>query len=675
MKYPKAERTDVIDDYHGVAVADPYRYMEDENDPRTKKFIEENNALFEDFIDKQVLNHYKKEYRRFNDYAKYEFITRHDDIYYYLKNDGLMNQPIIYRKKGLDGTPEVLLDINTLSEDGTTSSINRAISKNHQYLVTTLSVHGSDWQTIYIKDLETGQEVEKLEWVRFTGMEWKNDSSGFYYQRFPDQTTIAPADKNKHAKAYFHKIGTAQSEDQLVFEPQDKDYSAYTQLSDDNKYLFIYSSNSTMPENELYVRKEENSDFQPLIPTQDGNAYYIIEVLNNTAYMLTSKDAPNKRIVKINLDSFTQDKAMEDVIPESEYPISSVSMTKNYIIVSYIVDAKHKLSIYNNMGEKLRDVPLPIEIGSVAGLFAKMDSNEIVFTFSSYTVPSTLYSYNIDTDTLKQFHELPLQINSDTFSIQQVFYESKDSTKIPMYIIHKKGIQLEGNTKTILYGYGGFDIALTPGFNTKIMVWLEQGYIYAIANIRGGGEYGEKWHQAALLENKQNVFDDFIAAAEYLIENKYTSTSKLAINGRSNGGLLISAVLTQRPDLFGATVPQVGVLDMYRFSLYTIGRYWIPEYGDAINNAEHFKFLSKYSPLHNIQEISYPPTLITAAEGDNRVAPAHSLKFAAELQNKQQGDNPILLRIEKKAGHGFGKSVTQIIEDEAVVYAFLEQVL
>lgn len=668
LEYPAMERVDQKDDFHGTVVEDPYRYMEDPEDHRTLEFIEKNNSLVNRVIETERIDFFKQRFTK--DYENYEVIMfpmKRAGKYYYQLRSGVQPQPIIYSQ---NDEKKAILDINSLSEDGTTASTGMSVSPDGKILTVNLSIHGSDWQDILIMDMDSGKQLERLRWVRFTSIAWKEDSSGFYYQKFPDQTNVSEEDRAKHAKLFLHIIGTPQETDTLIFTPEDKTFMA-TPVMHSDENMFIYSSNSTMPENALFYMAKGGSII-PIVPHQNGYTYNVIGTVGRKAYLLTSQDSPNLRITVLDLDNPDISK-METVVPEGDDAIAFATLTSNRIAIVYLKDAHHQLKFLDLEGNLVKNVDFPT-MGSVLSVWGRPDDDDFIYMFESYFHPRVAYVYNHGSGETEILGNYPY-FGSDQFTMKQVFYTSKDGTKIPMYITYKKGIKLDGNNPTYLYGYGGFKISLTPNYQPHFLTWLRNGGIYAVANLRGGGEYGKTWHDQALLEKKQNVFDDFIAAAEYLISEGYTNPKKLAINGRSNGGLLVGAVMTQRPDLYGAVVPQVGVLDMLRYHRFTIGRFWLKEYGDP-QDPDHFRFLIKYSPLHNIRKgVEYPPTLVTAAEGDNRVVPAHTLKFVATLQHTYEGDNPILMRIERKAGHGFGKPLTKVIEDLAYKFAFISQML
>lgn len=682
FEYPKIRRVDVKDDYHGIIVEDPYRYMEDPSDPDAVKFVEENNIIAMNYIDKEKLAHFSKKMDINTNYTKYSIPFERNGKYFFWKQKPDQKQVIYYMRDGLNGQDTEILDVNTLSEDGTTSVISFFVSPDTKYFVATVSVFGSDWLYFLIKEIATGKVIERLDWMTITDITWEPDSSGFYYPRFPDQTTVSDEDRRKFAKLYFHKLGTPQSGDELVYDPEDKMQNPdAVSTIEDQKYLFLTVSLSTLPENRLLYRKKTEKSFTALVDEYDGCNYYPIGLLGNTMYLRTSWNAPNQRIMEVDMNNPAKDQWRE-IIGNSEHLLEYATIGNSQLITVYQEHVKHKIRIFNLDGNMLHEVDLP-GTGAIdsnnqfeAALWCKDDGEEIFFGFTNFLYPITVFRYDFKTNEVSEFFESQLKINADNYEVKQVFYPSKDGTKIPMYIVHKKGLELNGKNPTFLYGYGGFDSSKMPEFLPVHFTWIDEGYVFAQTNLRGGGEYGKKWHEQALLGNKQNVFDDFIAAAEWLIANNYTSTPYLAINGRSNGGLLVGACITQRPDLFGAAIPTVGVLDMLRYPIQPdAGHYWTGEYGDAINNKEHFEFLIKFSPYHNVKETSYPPTLITAAEHDDRVAPMHSKKFGAALQHANKGDNPILVRIETKAGHGFGKPRQKLIEDYAINLAFIATVM
>ncbi len=665
MEYPKARKEKIIDDFHGVKIEDPYRWMEGTSDPELMPWIEAQNKLVDEYIDKSDLEKYKKRLSELFNYPRYSVPIVRGDKYFYTKNDGLQPQGILYMKVGINGEPKVVFDPNTLSEDGTVAVMGTFYSHDAKYLAMAISTHGSDWQEIRILDIDKKEFLdETIQNVRNgSGLQWLKDSSGFYYSAF-----VGKDEGSGGQKLWFHKLHTNQDNDKLVFEhPTDDKLWVFSKISHDEKYIFLIMSKSTMPRNLLYFGKVGDNSFTPIID-ELKDLYSVLDVDGSRAIIHTNKDADNGKIVSYNLETGE----WNELIPENKWPIESAVLANHHIAVVYNKNASHIFQLYDMNGNKIKDIDLPT-FGTIFNPSGKIDKDHLFFIFTSFTYPTMVFNYNFETGELEEFHKPALDLDSSIYEVKQVFYNSKDGTKIPMFILHKKDLKYNGNTQTLLYGYGGFGISLTPMFNQRAFAWMEDGGIYAIANLRGGGEYGEKWHHAGMLEKKQNVFDDFIAAAEYLISNNYTTNKKLAILGGSNGGLLTAACMLQRPDLFGAVITAVGVLDMLRYHLFTIGRFWVPEYGDP-NNPEHFKFLIKYSPLHNVKEVEYPPTLIHTADTDDRVDPAHSKKYAATLQEKGKG-GPLLLRVVVKAGHGAGKPITKMIEDIAYEFAFLKKAL
>ena len=679
--YPSAKRVNQTDNYHGTNVSDPYRYMEDPNNSETKEFVVENNKLYDKFIDSNQLEKFRTIFKNYVSFPVYTIPVKVSDNYYYTKNDGMEPQGKYYCKNiSTDKTTE-LFDFNSLNEDGTTSPLITKLSPDGKLLAVVSSKHGSDWHNLLIINLENGSIAESIPWVNFTQVHWLDDSSGFYYTRFPDQSNLPLEKQRKGQKLYFHTLGSKVTTDKLIFKPSEEVFGANFDSSSDGTWLFITSTKSTMPENKLlYMKVASQEGPATIIPDLDGNSYKIIDVVNNYAYCLTSWNAPNKRIMKFSLDNPHRDQWVE-VIAESQYNLEGASIANNQLVLIYIEDVKHELYLYSLGGQEQVHIDLPT-VGSVLkdynrsfAIECHKNESKLFFTFNSFFIPPTIYQYDFETNKVFEFFGETLPIDKDKYKIKQVFYSSKDGTKIPMFILHTKDMKINGNNKTVLFGYGGYNIALSPFYSPRFLSWLDNGGVYAIANLRGGGEYGKKWHFQGILDKKQNVFDDFIAAAEWLIKQNYTNSKKLAINGRSNGGLLVGACMIQKPDLFGVAVPEVGVLDMLRFKHFQAGRYWTAEYGDAEKNADHFDFLMKYSPLHNVDKNThYPPTLIVTAEADDRVVPMHTKKFTAALQQAQKAKNPILMRIETKAGHGFGKSIHQQIDDNAYVFAFIDQI-
>ncbi|GER87962.1 prolyl endopeptidase [Dictyobacter vulcani] len=566
----------------------------------------------------------------------------------------------------------MVLDPNTLSPDGTISLTNQAFSHDGTFLAYGTSQSGSDWQEIHIRQVDTGKEYpEVLHWCKFSGIAWHHDNTGFFYNRLPEPGTVAEEDQSKFSRVYWHLLNTPQSEDELIFErPEAKELSFTPHISEDGQYLFLIVWNGTDPRNRLYYREVESTDpFIRLLDEADAS-YDLIGNDGPVFYLQTNLNAPKCRIIAIDSRQ-PQRENWHELIAEQDDVIAFAQIVHQQFVITYMHDAHHQIKLYDKEGSLLQELALPT-LGSVIDLSGKPDGDELFITFTSYLYPSTVFRYDFVSNTLQPLRPSQAKFDPSDYETTQVFYPSKDGTRVPMFLTHKKGLVLDGNNPVLIYGYGGFDISLTPSFGITPLLWVEHGGIYAVANLRGGNEYGEEWHEAGMLEKKQNVFDDFMAAAEWLIEQKYTQSSLVSIMGGSNGGLLVAACLVQRPDLYGAVICRVPVIDMLRYHRFTVGRYWVGEYGDAEHNAEHFAFMYAYSPLHNVRpDIQYPPTLIMTADTDDRVVPAHARKFAATLQTAQAGDAPVLLRVEMKAGHGMGKPTAKVIEEESDILAFL----
>jgi prolyl oligopeptidase len=578
-------------------------------------------------------------------------------------------------QKSLDAEPLVVIDPNTLSEDGTVALRGRALSKDGSLLAYGLSTSGSDWQEYHIRNIDTGQDYDDhLKWTKFTSVAWKHDNSGFYYNRFPDPSTLPDEDQTKYNQVYWHSLGTPQSEDKHIYGSEEEKYLGfYPYITDDGAYLGLVIWLGTDDRNGIYFRKtNSDGEFLKLAEVEEAE-YTPIDNIGSEFYFKTNLDAPHARIIKIDLDKPAR-KNWQEIIPESDDVIDFVSMINNQLIVAYMHHAHHIVKIFNLDGSFVKELDLPV--GSLGGLSGEREDTEMFYSFSSFVYPSTAFRYDFKKDKTTIFRQPKVAFDPTKYEVKQVFYSSKDGTKVPMFLTFKKGLELNGKNPVMLYAYGGFNINMTPYFSISRLIWLEAGGIYAVPNLRGGGEYGEEWHRGGMLEKKQNVFDDFIAAAEWLIDHNYTSTKKLVISGGSNGGLLTAACLLQRPDLFGAVISYVPVTDMLRYHKFTAGRYWVPEYGNAEENPDHFKFMFAYSPLHNVKKgIVCPPTLVTSADTDDRVVPMHAKKFVATLQANDAGNNPVLIRIETKAGHGGGKPTKKRIEEACDVYAFLFKAL
>ena len=677
FSYPSAHRDDLVEDYHGTPVADPYRWLEDPDSPETTAFSEAQNELFQSFI----ADHPSKEklFQRLKElwiYPQFERIFKRGNRYIFSKNDGTQDQPALYIQEGLEGEPKTLLDPNTLSKDGTVALNSLSPSKDGRYLAYGLSTSGSDWQEIFVRDTETHQDLDDLlKWTKFTEMAWKPDNSGFFYNTLPETGSVPEEDQNNYGKVYWHKIGTPQSKDDLIYEdPENKELAFYPLIDTDGHYLLMFVFKGTDPRNGIYYKKLTGDNDVVQLLKGDEARYEPIGNLGPTFYFFTDLDAPRGKIIAIDFENSGREN-WKTIVPEGEDTIDFALMVNNQLVVVYKHHAHHQVEVYDLDGSHDRQIELPT-LGSLLPLSGSRDDNELFLVFSTFTIPPSVYHYDFSSQKLTPFQEVELDFKAEDYETNQVFYSSKDGTKIPMFLIHKKGQNQNGDNPTLLYGYGGFNISKTPFFAVEHLVLLEQGWIFALANLRGGDEYGEEWHQAGMLENKQNVFDDFIAAGEWLIENKYTSTPKLAIHGRSNGGLLTAACMIHRPDLFGAVLSTVPVIDMLRYHKFTVGSYWTPEYGNAEENPEHFEFMMKYSPLHNVKAgETYPPLLIISADTDDRVVPAHAKKFAATLQHEAPSKNPLMLRIETKAGHGLGKPVSKLIEEYSEIYTFLLKVI
>lgn len=678
LNYPTTRQADQLDDYHGTKVADPYRWLEDPDSDETKAWVEAQNKVtfgyLEDIPQRESL---KQRITKLWNYEKYGIPYKEGNRYFYFKNDGLQNQSVLYTLTSLDGEPRLLIDPNTLSEDGTIALSGIAISDDGNRMAYGLSTSGSDWQEWKVRDVETGDDLsDHLKWVKFSGASWTTDNQGFFYSRYDEPNDATKLeDANYYHKLYYHKLGTAQSDDLLIYHrPDQKEWMFNGSVTEDGHYLIIYVSQGTDPKNLVFYKDLQNPDspIVELISEFEAN-FSLIDNDGSIFWIQTDLDAPRGRVIAIDIHNPGREN-WQELIPQAEETLEDVGVLNNQFVADYLKDARSSIKIFDLNGAFVREVELP-GIGSAGGFGGKRYDTETFYVFTSFTTPATIYRYDMVTGERSLFRQPTVDFDPTQYETRQVFYRSKDGTQVPMFITHKKGLTLDGNNPTYLYGYGGFNVSLTPSFSISNLVWMEMGGVYAIPNLRGGGEYGEDWHQAGIKLNKQNVFDDFIAAAEWLIENKYTRPQKLAIGGGSNGGLLVGACMTQRPDLFRAALPSVGVLDMLRFHKFTIGWAWCSDFGSP-ENPEEFKALYAYSPLHNLKPgTAYPATLITTADHDDRVVPAHSFKFAAALQAAHSGDNPVLIRIETKAGHGAGKPTAKIIEEIADKWAFLQRVM
>ena len=672
VTYPDTKKGDVVDNYFGVEVADPYRWLENDTSQETAEWVKAENEVTYGYLEKiEFREDIKERFTELWNYPKYGVPFKEGGKYFFSKNDGLQNQSVLYIQEELDAEPKVLLDPNELSEDGTIAVATSAVSKDGKFLAYATAEGGSDWNKIYIMEIDSRKKLDdEIHWVKFSGISWKGD--GFYYSRFnePDQG-LELSSKNEFHKVYYHKVGTPQSEDILIHEnldnPQRNYYAATT---DDENFLILYESEST-DGNALYY-KDLTTPGNEFIKLADGFEYQygVVDNIGNAFLVITNDGAPRKKLVMVNLKK-TDKKSWKTLIPEKEEVLESATLIGNHIVIEYMKDATSKAFIYDFRGKYVDELALP-GIGSLIGFSGKKDENLAFYLFTSFNFPSTIYKYDISSNSSEIYKESDINFNPDDYVTNQVFYESKDGTPIPMFIVHHKDMKLNGKNPTYLYGYGGFNISLTPYFSVSRLIFLENGGVYALANLRGGGEYGEEWHKGGIKIQKQNVFDDFIAAAEYLIDQGYTNPDKLAIAGASNGGLLVGACMTQRPELFKVAMPAVGVMDMLRYHKFTIGWTWAGDYGTSDDDSTMFSYLHGYSPIHNLTDgVEYPATLITTADHDDRVVPAHSFKFAATIQEKHVGENPVLIRIETKAGHGAGKPTSKIIEEVADEWGFI----
>jgi len=673
VTYHQTKKVDTVDTYFGTEVHDPYRWLEDDMSEETGAWVKAQNEVTYGYLDTiPFREELKQRLTSLWNYEKVGAPFKEGDYSYFYKNNGLQNQYVIYRyKTGEDpSTAKVFLDPNTFSEDGTISLGGLNFSENGKLAAYAISEGGSDWRKVLVMNAETKEIIEDtIKDVKFSGISWlAND--GFYYSSYDKPKGSELSAKTDQHKVYYHKLGTSQQNDDLIFggTESEKHRYCYGGPTEDNKYLVLSASVSTSG-NKLFIKdlEDPNSDFTTILDHTDTDSY-IIENVGSKLYIVTNMNAPNKKIVTVD----ASDPAPEnwvDFIPETEHVLSP-STGGGYFFAEYMVDAVSKVKQYDYDGKLVRDVELP-GIGSAGGFGSKKEEKELYYSFTNYTTPGSIYKYNVETGQSELFRKPKIDFNPENYESTQVFYTSKDGTKVPMIITHKKGLELNGKNPTILYGYGGFNISLTPSFSIANAVWMEQGGVYAVPNLRGGGEYGKEWHDAGTQLKKQNVFDDFIAAAEYLIEAKYTSSDYLAIRGGSNGGLLVGATMTQRPDLMKVALPAVGVLDMLRYHTFTAGAGWAYDYGTSEQSKEMFEYIKGYSPVHNVKEgTSYPATLVTTGDHDDRVVPAHSFKFAAELQEKQKGPNPVLIRIETDAGHGAGTPVSKTIEQYADIFGF-----
>jgi len=673
MKYPDTKKDSTTDNYFGTQIADPYRWLENDTSTETKTWVDAQNKVTQNYLEQIPYRaDIKKRLTEIWNYPKESAPFKVGEYYFSTKNDGLQNQSIWFIKKGLDGAEEVFLDPNKLTADGTAAVSLLGFSHDKKYLAYSVAQAGSDWSNIYVMEVATKtKQGDELKWTKFSGAAWRGD--GFYYSKFDEPvkgTDLSAA--NKYQKVYYHKLGDQQKNDQLIFEDKTNPNLYFgASVTEDERFLVIYANAGTSG-NALYYQdlKLSGSKIGQLVKGFENN-HSVVDNVGDKLLVSTDLGAENKQIVLVDPKN-NDPKNWQKIIPESKLAMENIATGGGFLWATYLKDASTNIVQFDLTGKKVSEVKLPA-IGTVDGFGGYKEDQEFFYTFSNFTTPSSIYRYDLKKGESTLYKKSAIQLNTENYETKQVFYPSKDGTKVPMFIVHKKGIKLDGSNPVYLYGYGGFQISLTPGFSLSRMLFLEHGGIYVQPSLRGGSEYGEAWHKGGMLEKKQNVFDDFIAAAEYLIKEKYTNPGKIAISGGSNGGLLVGACMTQRPELFKVALPAVGVLDMLRYHKFTVGWGWAVEYGSSDKKAD-FDYLIKYSPLHNLKSgVNYPATLITTADHDDRVVPAHSFKFAATLQEKYKGDNPMLIRIETKAGHGAGKPTTKLIEESADVWSFVFQ--
>lgn len=670
FNYPETAKVDTVDTYFGTEVADPYRWLEDDNSEETKAWVKEQNALTFGFLEKIPFREKIKErLTKMWDYEKISAPFKRSERWFVSKNNGLQNQSVLYLLDELGGTETLFLDPNTLSEDGTVSLAGFAVSKDGKYAAYGISRGGSDWNEYFVRDIESGQDLEDhIQWMKFSGVSWYKD--GFFYSRYPEpKEGDALKGMNTNSMVYYHKVGTPQADDKLFYEdPTHPNWGFSAGITEDDKYMIISISESTSG-NAFYIKDMSDPKSEIVKVVEDFESdFSVVDHDNGRLLVMTNFEAPKYKIIVIDPKKPAREN-WTNLVAEKEEVLTSVSIVGERMITQYMKDAHDIALVFDMNGAFLHNIDFPV-LGSVSGFGGKKEDTFTFYTLTSFTTPSEVYKYDVASNTSEFYQKSKIDFDPTPYETKQVFFTSKDGTEVPMFIVHKKDIKLDGTNPTMLYGYGGFNISLTPSFSMRWLIWLENGGVFVMANLRGGGEYGEDWHKAGTLMQKQNVFDDFIGAAEYLIDNKYTSPEKLAIMGGSNGGLLVGAVVNQRPDLFKVAFPAVGVMDMLRYHKFTIGRYWATDYGTSEDSPEMFNYLYNYSPVHTVKAATYPAVMVTTGDHDDRVVPAHSFKYIAELQKNQTGNNPVMIRIETDAGHGAGTPTTKTIEEYTDIMAF-----
>lgn len=669
FNYPAAIRTEVSDNYFGSIINDPYRWLENENSDSTVNWVNSQVDFTQQYFSKITFREkIKNRLTTLINFEKFGTPTLDNGKTYIFKNDGLQNQSVLYELDDNGLEHRIVLDPNKFSQDGTKALSGIEFNKNGSLMAYMVAASGADWNTAYIIDPLTGIKLkDSIKWIKFSGTSWYKD--GFFYSRYPESQGDKVSNENQNHKLYYHKLGTSQNEDKIWFEDNENPKrNIYASVSDDENYLILSQTESTTGNNFAFLDLTKPGTEKKVLISGFDYDFNFLDNSGSKLYILTTMNAPNKKVILVDAENPDQAN-WKEIIPEQNEPIESVSILDNKIFVTYLHNAYSMVKVYDMYGKYIKNIDLPV-IGTVSGISGDKESKFAYFSLSSYLFPSTVYKLDLETLNFHVFKSTKIDFNPEDYITVQKWFTSKDGTKVPMFLTHKKDLKLDGNNPALLYGYGGFSISLTPSFSASRLLFLEKGGVYVVANLRGGGEFGEEWHKAGTLSQKQNVFDDFISAAEFLIAQKYTKPDLLAIEGGSNGGLLVGACITQRPDLFGVAFPRVGVLDMLRYHKFTIGWAWATDYGKS-DEEEAFHYLIKYSPVHNVKPLEYPATLVMTADHDDRVVPAHSFKFISELQKNQKGDKPVLVRIEKKAGHGAGKPISKLIDESADFYSFL----